>query len=154
MENENILDLNNQSSAASLSITEAAMSYLRETAGWGKFLGIMGFILTGLMALLGLFMGAFMQTMTEAMGQDNPLGPYIGFIYVVLGLLYFFPSLYLFKYSSKLKRALSSKDSQVLTEAFSNEKSMYKFMGILMIILLGIYALIFVVGIVAAMFAA
>jgi hypothetical protein len=40
-----------------------------------------------------------------------------------------------------------SEDSELITQAFEAQKSMYKFWGILMIILLSIYALIFVVSI-------
>jgi hypothetical protein len=139
MENENIIDLNHESTG-SLSITSTAASYLKETAGWGKFLAIVGFVLTGLMVIAGFFVGS----MLASLGQENPLGGSIGIIYVALGALYFFPALYLFKYSTKLKRALATKNAEELAAAFENEKSMFKFMGILMVILLGTYALIFV----------
>jgi hypothetical protein len=88
--------------------------------------------------------GFFVGSMLASLGQENPLGGSIGIIYVALGALYFFPALYLFKYSTKLKRALATKNAEELAAAFENEKSMFKFMGILMVILLGTYALIFV----------
>src|SRR5688572_251223 len=102
MENENINDLN-QESTGSLSITSTAASYLKETAGWGKFLAIVGFVCVGLMVIGGFFVGSLMATM----GQENPLGGSIGIIYIAMGALYFFPALYLFKYSTKLKKALA-----------------------------------------------
>jgi hypothetical protein len=143
MENNNIIDMNNESTG-SLSITSAAASYLKETAGWGKFLAIVGFVCTGLMVIAGFFVGSMMASM----GQENPFGSYFGVIYVALGVLYFFPALYLFKYYDKMKKALATKNTEELTAAFENEKSMFKFMGILMIILLGSYALVFVGAIV------
>ena len=147
MENETILDFNSESTG-SLSISTVAASYMKQTAAWGKFLGILGFVFTGLMVVFGIVMAGMMQSLR----QDNPVGPYLSVIYLALGVLYFFPSLYLFKYSTKMKNALETKNSEVLTQAFENEKSMYKFMGIMMIVLLGIYALAIVGGIGAAAF--
>lgn len=62
-------------------------------------------------------------------------------IYALMGLLYFFPAYYLYKFSTQLKTALAAKDSETLTSAFENQKSLYKFMGIFMIIVLGFYVL-------------
>ena len=147
MENE-IIDFNNETSNPSFTISPGAKAYLTETARWGKFLAIVGFILTGLLVILGLFMG----TIFDSMGQQNPLGGWIGLFYAAFGLLYFFPSLYLFKYATKLKNAFATRNNEALTSAFENEKSMFKFMGILMIIMLGLYALIFIGGFLFAAF--
>jgi hypothetical protein len=65
----------------------------------------------------------------------------MGLIYVFIGLLYFFPVYYLFKFSSQVRTALINKNSQQLDSAFENLKSHYKFIGILMIITLSIYVL-------------
>ena len=65
----------------------------------------------------------------------------MGLIYVLIGLLYFFPVFYLFKFSSKVRTALATKNTQELDAAFENLKSHYKFIGILMIITLSIYVL-------------
>jgi len=65
----------------------------------------------------------------------------MGLMYVLIGLLYFFPVYYLFKFSSKVRTALMTKNTQELETAFENLKSHYKFIGILMIITLSIYVL-------------
>ena len=69
----------------------------------------------------------------------------LGVIYIVLGLLYFFPVYYLFKFSTSLKAALLSKNNQLLDSAFENLKSHYKYIGIMMVIVIGIY-IVFGVG--------
>ena len=147
MEN-NIIDLKH-GSPESLSLSSTAIAHLKETSGWGKFLAIVGFCSTGLLVIVGIFMGSIFASL----GQQNPFGGYIGLVYAALGLLYFFPSLYLFKYSTRLKRSLASKDNEELTSAFENEKSMFKFMGIFTIIIIGLYVLIIVGSVLAALFA-
>ena len=94
-----------------------------------------------------------MATMTP--GQENlPKGMtlLIGAIYITMGVLYFFPSWYLYKYTQKLKSALSSKDSNELIAAFENQKSLYKFWGIFTIVILSIYAVVFLFALVISSF--
>ena len=78
----------------------------------------------------------------------------LGFIYVIIALIYFFPISYLFKFAKKMKNALKSSDNTELTSAFSNLKSHYKFIGIFTIIILSLYVLIFIIGIAGGLAAA
>jgi len=52
--------------------------------------------------------------------------------------------LYHYRFSVKTQQALRANDEPLLTEAFSNLKSYYKFYGIFTAIVLGFYVLIFV----------
>ncbi len=81
--------------------------------------------------------------MTEGQMRHMPFGPGLifGVVYIGMGLLYFFPTLYLFKFSKKLKIALSNKDNDALDTAFSNQKSLYKFYGIMMILVISLYVI-------------
>lgn len=138
MENENIIDAGSSYNNGQLTVSPLASGYLNETGKWGKFLAIIGFCFIGLIVLGGLFAG----TIFSSMGSDLPFpGFMMGLIYVLLGALYFFPVYYLFKFSSQVRAALATKDSHALDSAFENLKSHYKFIGILMIITLGIYVL-------------
>jgi hypothetical protein len=138
---------------AILTISRPAAMYLLETSKWTSFLSILGFIFSGLIAVVALFAGSIMATMTP--GQANmPKATtfFIGFIYLMMGILYFFPSWYLYQYTRKLKAALSSKDSNELIAAFENQKSLYKFWGIFTIVLLAIYAIILLFALVISSF--
>ncbi|MEO1050546.1 MAG: DUF5362 family protein [Bacteroidota bacterium] len=138
----NILD-STSSSGGGLSINGESKAHLDEIKKWVKFLSILGFIFVGFMVLIALFMG----TVFSSLGADLPLpGILFTFMYLVIAALYFFPILYLFKFSSALKTALASDNEQALAEAFGNLKSHYKFIGILSIIVLGLYALGFFLG--------
>jgi hypothetical protein len=143
MENENIVDSGASSyQNRQLFISPIASGYLNETGKWGKFIAVVGFCFVGLMVVGGLFAATIFSTM----GSANPAMPFPGFlvggIYAVLGALYFFPFYYLFKFATELKTALVSTNNQLLDSAFENLKSHYKYIGILMIIMLCSYVLV------------
>jgi hypothetical protein len=130
--------------------TEEIKGYLSETAKWGKFLAIMGYIGIGLMVLAAIFvmgMGSASQ-LFQASGMDMS---FIGIIYLVLAAFYFFPVNYLYQFSVKTRQALASQDVQHVTAAFQNLKSLFKFMGIFTIVILSIYALALLIALVAGM---
>jgi hypothetical protein len=139
---------------AFLTISRTAAHYLRETSKWAYFLSILGFVLTGLIVVVGLFAGSFMSTMMQGQANAMPEGMsyFLTIFYVLMGLLYFFPSLYLFKYSRKLKSALLLKDSNELLVAFENQKSLYKFWGIFAIAIMSIYAIVLAFAFMASAF--
>lgn len=157
-ENEQLLPENEQSSTettqSTLVVSEDIRSYLYETAKWTKFLSIVGFIFTGLMVLVSLSVGSLMTAMNTAVGeQHNPyaaLGS--GVLTVILLLsaaLYFYPSFLLFKFSNATKQGVLYGDQESLNTGLSKLKSFFKFWGVLMIVILGMYALMLLFAIVA-----
>lgn len=142
-----------------LVIDQNAKMFLTETAKWGKFLAIIGFVFCGLIALFSLFIMFFGSVMTTAMqGVGSSFAAvgmgFIGFVYLLFGLLYYFPSKYLYDFSVYIKQAISINDQESLTYAFEKMKSLYKFWGVLMIILLSFYALIIIFAVLVGGFAA
>jgi hypothetical protein len=125
-------------------------SYLLETARWGKFLAIMGYIGIGLILLIAIFVMAIgsASQLFPGMALGMGMGAF-GMIYIVIAALYFFPVYYLHQFSIKIKQGLTSQDPQNITTGFQNLKSLFKFMGIFVIVILSIYAVIFAVAIVA-----
>ena len=136
-----------------LNLPPTILGFLKEISTWTYFLSILGFIGIGLMVLVGIFFSVAMGSMPGGNPYEN-LGinmSYFGLIYIVLGLIYFFPILYLFNFSRKMKIALSSNNNDELTDAFSNLKSHYKFAGIFTIVVISLYILIIVVAMIAGM---
>ncbi|ULQ53574.1 hypothetical protein [Flavihumibacter fluvii] len=135
-----------------LVIDEIGKGYLAETAKWAKFLSIMGFMLCGLLLILGLVMGTAMGTMfaSSQMGAGKSLIFSVG--YILIAALYFLPCLYLYKFSRSMQVALKAGDLVQLDEGLKNLKSCFKFMGVLTIILLSLYGIAFLVGGIAAAF--
>lgn len=127
-------------------ITPPTFAYLHEVAKWGKFLAIVGFILIGIMVISSLFAGAAMGDMflpKEAADSmaGAVMGGFVSIFYLLIALLYFFPVLYLYRFSGKLQEALRLQDEGLLAGSFANLKSLFRFMGILTIIMLAFYGL-------------
>lgn len=135
-----------------LQLDSTAKDFLKEAAKWAYFLSIIGFIGIGFLALIAVFAGTLFSRFNSMPGMaayGGSFGTMIGVIYFLMAALYFFPVYYLFKFSSNAKKAFRDNDSQALTESIGYLKSHYKFFGILMIILLALYALMFVFAILA-----
>ncbi len=141
-----------------LHVDHESSAYLSEAAKWGKFLSIVGFVFCGLFVLAGVFAGTIMSSFIKAAGGDtaNPFsasaggGAFIAVSYTLGALLYFFPCLYLYRFSTRIKVALRNNDQRLLGSSFANLKSYLKFLGILTLISLVFCALAVVIFIVVA----
>jgi hypothetical protein len=129
-----------------LTLSNAAKGFLRETAKWGKFLSILGFIVLGLMLIGSFFIGAFYNATPAAETMPFDFGIVVTFIYILAALIYIFPIYYLYQFSAKMREALALKDDVVLATAFEMLKSHYKFIGVFSIIILSVYVLGAVIG--------
>ena len=145
--NEQIID-EGFNTSESAGLTSGAKSYLLEIAKWSKFLSIIGFIVIGIMVLVGLFGGAMMGA---AMAQSgSPIGGgFFTIMYIGFAILYLMPVLYLFKFSTQAKTALMNNNDLGIESALENLKSHYKFIGIFTIVILSIYALVFLIALFA-----
>jgi hypothetical protein len=127
-----------------LSLTAEALTFLRESSGWGTFLAIVGFVYATMMMCLGFFAGSIFASMPNTTGgqMGGAASVIIGAVYVGIGVLYIFPSLYLYRFSQEVKNSLSAKSTPAMTTALENLKSLFKFMGIFTAITLGLLVLI------------
>jgi hypothetical protein len=143
-----------------LRLSEASLFFLENVAKWARFLAIVGFILCGLMVVGGLFMfvaGAAISSRSvtgfysrgEVFGGLSPA--FLGIMYLLSSLLYFFPVLYLYNFARKMLNAIVTRDQLTLEGSFENLRNHYRFIGILTIIVMAIYALALVLGIFVAM---
>ncbi len=144
-----------EQSTPSLQIDSTSILYLRETAKWAKFLSIIGFIMCGLLAVLAFFIGSIMASLSPLGDLDGSGtyssssvfgGRFVTILYLIIAVVYLMPCLYLYRFTEKMQLALASNDQAFLTSSFSNLKSLFKFMGILMIIMLCVYALVILIA--------
>jgi hypothetical protein len=134
-----------------LQIDPSSQMYLRETAKWAKFLAIVGFVMCAFIALLGIFFGSFIAAISARFAPATPAPPEAttaagvmgGIIYFFIAVVYFFPCLFLLRFSNQMQVALRSNMQENLTSSFRNLKACYKYVGILTIILVSIYLMIF-----------
>jgi len=138
-----------------LIIGDEAKKYLLETAKWAKFLSIIGFIGIGVMILLGIFMGAFMGFMLSASEElaamSTGMSAIMSIFYIAIVAVYIYPILKLYHFADQTKKALSENSSDGISLALESQKSMYKFMGIMTIIIMGLYVLLILAGLTGAM---
>ncbi len=152
-------DLNpiNPEASDQLVLDDLGRNYLYQGAKWARFLAIIGFIGIGLVVLMGLMMGTVFGAMNDTYGMSGAsalAGPFATILYLIIGALYFVPTLYLFRFAKYSMEAIERKDQMSLNEGLKNQTSLFKFMGILTIIFLGLYALVILGGIFVAMAAA
>lgn len=142
-----------------LQLTEVIKSNLVEAAKWAKFIAIIGFIGTGFMVVVGLFFGTIMGMVSRLEGTETAalppfFGAIIAVVYILLAFLYFFPIKYLYDFSSKVKRAVELTDQDLFSEAMLKLKSHYKYIGILMIVMIGLYIVGIIISVIAGIAAA
>lgn len=123
-----------------LTLKDESISYLRTVSCWSKFFAVLGFVCSGLLIVMGIFSGFFFSIL-----GGLHLSSFIGVIYVILGFIYFFPSLYLLGFATNSKKAVIANDSDYLKIALKNLKSSCQFMGILTIICIALYPVIMVI---------
>jgi hypothetical protein len=135
-------------------MNEIQKSYLLETAKWQKFLGVVMMVCVVLMAIGGIAIiatGSFFADQVD----DNPLLAQFGMsgfgvMYLLMAVLYYFYARYLLRAAKGLKAWGVSEDEADLTFGLKNNKSYFKFSGILTIIALAIVAIALVAGVIAA----
>jgi hypothetical protein len=124
-----------------------AQAYLRETGKWASFLSVMGFIFCGLILLVALFIGTFFSYMSRISpiygNMPQGVGGMVSIIYILLDVLYFFFPFYLYRFSDRIKKGIVFNDTAHVTSALENLKSLFKLWGIVTIVVLGFYVLVF-----------
>ncbi|AEF80459.1 hypothetical protein [Leadbettera azotonutricia] len=142
-------------------LTEAMLAHLKGASPWLRFIGIMGFICCGLLVLGGIVFLAMIPTMTSVWGNipglqsfSNVLGAAfsgsMGIYFFICAVIGFFPSRFAYAFGSKIRSYLRSGADGDLEEAFKNNKSLWKFAGIVTIISLAFIPIMIIVGIVIA----
>ncbi len=131
-----------------LIVTEEMRSYIYDIAKWAGFLAIVGFVFAGITIVGAFTLSAAMNTDPNAAKMLGSMGNIGGMAFtiicLVLAFAIFYPSLLLFKYSTKAKNGILYSEQESLDEAFSKLKSLFKFWGIIMIVYIGLYLLMII----------
>ncbi|MBN8835283.1 MAG: hypothetical protein J0H76_12985 [Sphingobacteriales bacterium] len=151
-QNQNLL--NNE-----LTIDPVAYAHLKETAMWARFLGILGFIMSGFVFLFALFAGSILSRVQQSAGPyagaENPfLSMGTGFItvlYIVLAIISFVFSYLVYQFGNRTKKGLLNTDQDNLNSGFSNLKILFRIYGIIVIIYLAFIALALLFGIIGGL---
>lgn len=142
-----------QEAQSGMELDRNSLEDLFITARWAQFLAIAGFVFMGLMVLIGL-----MAAITAGNTMNNAYGGALSgtitlVVMIIIGALYFFPLLYLYRFAKNTKQAITRNSQVDIAYAFKNLRAHYQFIGILMAIILGIYAIAFLFAILFGGFA-
>lgn len=151
MENSNDF-LTQSSSPESPRLTNESAAFLLKAAKWGKFLAILGFIVTGLMLVGGILMGFILGALPEEMMPLNmPVSTRIfSFIYIIIAGIYIAPVIFLNSFCNNAIKSVQFSSTENLTIALRNLKNLFVFVGISTIVVLSFYVIILLVVGVAA----
>ena len=155
---EHSSEQNQDTSLFGFGIDQSSRSHLSEAAKWAKFLSIVGFVMCGLIVIGSIFAGSFLATMTSSynegyrssVGLTGGMGAFIAVFYIGIAVLFFFPYLFLFRFATRMKAALNTNDQTTLNTSFQNLKIMFRYVGILTIVMLSFYALAILMAIAMA----
>lgn len=142
-----------------IEIGQESLGYLDTTRKWSMFFAILGFIFLGVMLVIGLLAGSFLSAFSSKMsGMEGMQGmegakaaggiaSVLLFVYMlIVAVIYFFPLLFLFRFSKHTKNAVANLDANELQLGLKNLKSYWKYIGILMIVCLAIFLLVLIIA--------
>jgi len=123
-----------------LQFSDAVRRDLLESAKWALFFAVLLFIVLGILTIISL-MAAVAGGVMGILGGLFVLGIYT--------LFFFFPAWYYYKFSTLARQALGFEDNEALAEAFVYLKRFYRFIGIFIIVFIGLYLLLAIAGLTA-----
>ncbi|GMO26100.1 MAG: hypothetical protein Ta2B_06100 [Termitinemataceae bacterium] len=143
-------------------LSDNAIAHLKDASPWIRFLAIVGYIGCGFMVLVGIVMlivGAATANLdfpdlsefaygTMLEGILKSFTGIIGFFYIGSAVIAFFPAKFLWTFGSKLRNFIQSNSANELELALKNNKSFWKYTGILTIVSLAIIPITFIIGII------
>ncbi len=91
-------------------------------------------------------MGVVFSTIDSSLGAG--VGSLIMIIYIILGVVYFYPILLLFRFSRWTKKAIQINSSLDFSLALKNLKGHFQYVGIMTIVVFALYFII-IIGFIA-----
>ena len=153
-ESKNLSSIGTQAEIPQL--TAQSVSYILKAAKWGKFLAILGFIVSGLLILGGIAMSFVLNKVAgtdELIPINTPFPPAIfSVIYIVVAVIYLIPVIFLNTFSNNALKAVNLTSTEKMTISLRNLKNLFVFIGVSTVILLIIYTLTLIVLGTAAIF--
>lgn len=134
-----------------ITVSENMLDSLRATRPWVKFLSILGFVGCDLMLLAALVVGAG-SSMLPPSAKAAGFGPGIAILYIVFAAFYFFPCLFMFQYAAAIGR-IGADGQPAMEEALAKQKSVWKFAGVVALVILSLEVVVILFAILAGVVA-
>ena len=135
-----------------LQIDAKGTAHLEEARKWAHFLSIIGFICVGILLVFFVFASTFLSDMMSQSGAAGYPGVFptgvFQFIFLISALIYFFPTYFLNRYAAYMKGALHRGDQEMLNRSFQNLKRLFRYLGVITVIILSMYVIVIVAAMV------
>lgn len=123
-----------------VTVDEKSREYLLDAAKWARFLSITGLVLAGFLLLL------FSYSIWSGGNLRSPafmVGSVVGMVLIVA--LYIYPLVTVLRFSTGVKNGLNQLNQLELTEGLRYLKITFRYLGILLILVIAFYILLFVI---------
>ncbi len=124
------------------SLSPAALTALVQTQPWVRLFAILAFLLTGLSLLVLIVTTGILATGDKA----KPSGFLMLIPLTALIAGYIPPAIFLWRYAEGLQHLRRGGGEAALERALKNQKSFWKYVGILACVMAALYALLFLFG--------
>lgn len=125
-----------------IELTTDSINSLDTIWRWASFFSILGFIGIAFIIIIGIVMGVVFSTIDSSLGAG--VGSLIMIIYIILGVVYFYPILLLFRFSRWTKKAIQNNSSLDFSLALKNLKGHFQYVGIMTIVVFALYFIIII----------
>jgi hypothetical protein len=138
--------MENSDEPRTIEIGQESLTYLNKTRKWTMFFAILGFIFIGMLIIAGILASTFLSFFElEETGTEFPQWTII-VVCLLLSSIYFFPILFLFRFSKHTANAVATLNSEEIRLAFKNLKSCFAYLGVLLIIVLSLYVIALIIA--------
>jgi len=126
----------------SAKVPASVIELLAQTRPWVRLISILIFVGMGL-ALLG---GVVVSSMSSRAGMPGGMSAAMFIPMFIVAVFYVPPALFLWQYANRIRRLEEGGGMPMLEEAISRQKSFWKYIGIFVAVMLGLYAFFIVMG--------
>jgi len=129
-------------------LTIESIAFLVKAAKWGKFMAILGFIVTGLLLVSGILMSFVLNSVQDEMVPLNiPFPPLVlSIIYILIAGVYIIPVIFLNSFCNNILKAANFSSTEHLTTSLKNLKNLFVFIGVSTVIILLIYLIALIIA--------
>jgi hypothetical protein len=136
--------MENNLESRKIELEQDTLIFLNTTRKWSMFLAILGFIMLGIILIIGLITGTFLSAFSSTDSVTGVPDTLILALFLFTGLVNFFPVYFLFQFSRHTATAVQNLDKHEMRKAFRNLKFHYICTGIIVILILVIYVIVLV----------
>ncbi len=138
-------------------VSAAVIDQLLRTRGWVLFFSIMlwigaVFLLVGGLIMIGVGLlggaGSAMGEMSGMGGAEAGVMAGVAFVYLILAVFYIYPALKLGKFAARIRDLAAVPSEQNLVAALNEQRAFWKYVGIMVIVMIALYIVIFAVAMV------